>query len=66
MSYLAALHQFKNHEPVKRNHDGWRYHAHRFQIKNGISCMEAMRRELIDGMYKPNPLLKMLLEKKVK
>lgn len=40
-------------EPVKRNKDGLRWVAHRFEIKGGISLRDAM---IID-ISAPNPIL---------
>lgn len=43
-------------EPVKRNKDGFRWIRHRFPIKDGITSMDAMRRDLTDIVFSPSPL----------
>jgi hypothetical protein len=40
------------YEPVERNHDGMRFHRHRFPIKGGISRIEVTERQ----MSKPGAL----------
>lgn len=53
--FRDAFHS-KRFEPVERNHDGTKYHGHRFPIKGGISLHEVM----VKQMFKPNPLFQRL------
>lgn len=59
MSWAAQWYAMLNkkcYEPTPRNHDGIRYHGHRFPIKGGITLRDVMIRE----MCKPNPFFEYL------
>lgn len=34
------------YEPVQRNHDGMRYHGHRFPIKGGITIADVIAMQI--------------------
>jgi len=58
MDLLILLNR-KIYEPTPRLHDTFGYKYHRFEIKNGISTIDVMRRQLAS----PNSLLAKLKEK---
>ena len=47
-------------EPVKRNKDGLRWIAHRFEIKGGITVRECWIRDMVEQMMKPSPFMERL------
>ena len=53
---MSEVWRRKCYEPVMRNHDGWKYHGHRFEIKDGISLREVW----MLYVNRPNPLMRLI------